>query len=168
MLRPRALAQAVTALLLGLSPASAAALEPPITNPAETISMHPAYTLLNRLPQLPGQFMVLQSSSHNKTGHNGDENWPLYKDEHGDDVIFDAAGPGCVRSIWGTHFAEDAILKFYFDGESEPRYRIREIDFFEGRHPDFPPPLISYERRGHYAVGMAGNCFVPIPFATSL
>ena len=168
MLRPRALAQAVTALLLGLSPASAAALEPPITNPAETISMHPAYTLLNRLPQLPGQFMVLQSSSHNKTGHNGDENWPLYKDEHGDDVIFDAAGPGCVRSIWGTHFAEDAILKFYFDGESEPRYRIREIDFFEGKHPDFPPPLISYERRGHYAVGMAGNCFVPIPFATSL
>jgi len=168
MLKPRAFAPAVTALLLAFGPALAAALEPSIPNPAETISMHPAYTLLNRLPQLPGQFMVLQSSSHNKTGHNGDENWPLYKDEHGDDVIFDAAGPGCVRSIWGTHFAEDAVLKFYFDAESEPRYRIREIDFLEGKHPDFPPPLISYERRGHYAEGMAGNCFVPIPFAKSL
>ncbi len=116
MVKPRAFAQAVTTLLLAFGPALAAALEPPIPNPAETISMHPAYTLLNRLPQLPGQFMVLQSSSHNKTGHNGDENWPLYKDEHGDHVIFDAAGPGCVRSIWGTHFAEDAFLKFYFDG----------------------------------------------------
>jgi hypothetical protein len=168
MSKPRALAQAVTTLLLAFGPALAAALEPQVPNPAETISMHPAYTLLDRLPQLPGQFMVLQCSSHNKTGHNGDENWPLYKDEHGDDVIFDAAGPGCVRSIWGTHFAEDAILKFYFDGESEPRYRIREIDFFEGKHPDFPPPVVSYEHRGHYDLGLAGNCFVPIPFAKSL
>jgi hypothetical protein len=168
MSKPHALAPAVTALLLAFGPALTAALEPLIPTPAETISMHPAYTLLDRLPQLPGQFMVLQCSSHNKTGHNGDENWPLYKDEHGDDVIFDAAGPGCVRSIWGTHFAEDAILKFYFDGESEPRYRIREIDLFEGKHPDFPPPLVSYEHRGHYAEGMAGNCFAPIPFAESL
>ena len=168
MLATSPVRQPAIALLLGLGPALAAAVEPQIPNPEETTSMHPAYTLLKRLPQLPGQFMVLQSSSHNKTGHNGDENWPLYKDEHGDDVIFDAAGPGCVRSIWGTHFAEDAVLKFYFDGETDPRYRIGEIDFFKGKHPDFPPPLVSYERRGHYADGRAGNCFVPIPFSTSL
>jgi hypothetical protein len=157
-----------TGLLLGLGPAPRGALEPPTPNVEETTSMHPAYALLAPLPRLPGQFMVLQSSSHNKTGHNGDENWPLYRDEHGDDVIFDAAGPGCVRSIWGTHFHEDALLKFYFDGEREPRYRIREIDFFAGKHPDFPPPLNSYERRGHYDLGLAGNSFVPIPFARSL
>lgn len=153
-------------LLVGCSQIAAA--DPLTPESEETTSMHPAYTLLERLPQLPGQFQVLQSSSHNKTGHNGDENWPLYKDEHGDDVIFDAAGPGCVRSIWGTHFAEDAVLKFYFDGQAEPHYRIREIDFFEGKHPDFPPPLVSYERRGHYDLGMAGNSFVPIPFGKSL
>ena len=141
---------------------------PPTSRPAEVTSYHPAYTLLERLPRLPRQVLVLQSSSHNKTGHNGDENWPLYKDEHGDDVIFDAAGPGCVRSIWGTHFADDAMLKFYFDGASEPRYRIREIDFFQGQHPDFPSPLVSYEQRGHYDLGMAGNSFVPIPFEKSL
>lgn len=133
-----------------------------------TQSGSPAYTLLDRLTVAPRQVTVHQFSSHNKTGHNGDENWPLYKDEHGDDVIFDAAGPGCVRSIWGTHFAEDAVLKFTFDGEEEPRYKIREIDFFEGKHPHFPAPLVSYERRGHYAGGLAGNSFVPIPFEKSL
>lgn len=160
--------QLAAAALVLTVPARAAPPAPPTSRPAEMTVDRPAYMLLERLPQLPRQLMVLQSSSHNKTGHNGDENWPLYKDEHGDDVIFDAAGPGCVRSIWGTHFAEDAILKFYFDGETAPRYRIREIDFFEGRHPDFPPPLVSYERRGHYDLGMAGNSFVPIPFSKSL
>ena len=162
------LSNATVAILLLINSPLFASSNPPATDSDEIVSSHPAYTLLERLCELPGQVMVLQSSSRNKTGQNGDENWPLYKDEHGDDVIFDAAGPGCVRSIWGTHFAEKAFLKFYFDGEPEPRYRIREIDFFRGQHPDFPAPLVSYEQRGHYDIGMAGNSFVPIPFAESL
>ena len=128
-----------------------------------------AQDLLDRLVQAPGQMQVLQTSSHNKQGRNGDADRPLYKDVHGDDVIFDAAGPGCVRSIWGTWLARDAVLNFYFDGEEKPRYRINEIDFFSGKHPDFPPPLTSYERRGYYGKEpYAGNCFVPIPFSKSL
>ncbi|UCF34980.1 MAG: DUF2961 domain-containing protein [Phycisphaerales bacterium] len=147
------------------SPTTAAAQT---NQPEKSTQVGAAYALLDRLTQLPGQFMVLQSSSHNKTGNNGDENWPLYKDERGDEVIFDAAGPGCVRSIWGTHFDENAVLNFYFDGEDTPRYSIREIDFFTGEHPDFPAPLNAYERRGEYAEGFAGNSFVPIPYRESL
>jgi hypothetical protein len=133
--------------------------------PAQTA----AQDLLNRLLQAPGQLQVLQTSSHNKQGRNGDADKPLYRDGRGNDVIFDAAGPGCVRSIWGTWFDRDAVLNFYFDGEREPRYRINEIDFFSGKHPDFPPPLTSYELRGYYGKEpYAGNCFVPIPFSKSL
>lgn len=128
-----------------------------------------AQALLDRLVQVPRQFQVLQCSSHNKEGHNGDADMPLYIDANKDEVLFDAAGPGCVRSIWGTNFAHDAVLKFYFDGEQEPRYRINEIDFFSGRHPLFPLPLNSYELRGHYGdKPYAGNSFVPIPFSKSL
>jgi hypothetical protein len=128
-----------------------------------------AQDLLDRLLQCPGQLQVLQTSSHNKQGRNGDADRPLYKDSRGDDVIFDSTGPGCVKSIWGTWFARDAVLNFYFDGEREPRYRINEIDFFSGKHPDFPPPLNSYELRGYYGKEpYAGNCFVPIPFSRSL
>lgn len=128
-----------------------------------------ADALLDRLTRVPSQFQVLQTSSHNKGGHNGDANSPLYTDAHGDGVILDAAGPGCVRSIWGTCFPKHAVLKFYFDGESEPRYRINQIEFFSGKHPDFPPPIASYEVRGQYeGPQYAGNCFVPIPFEKSL
>lgn len=139
------------------------------SKPTQETSSAGSSVLLERLVRIPGQMQVLQSSSHNKEGQNGDADIPLYKDAKGDDVIFDAAGPGCVRSIWGTYFTHDAVLNFYFDGQAEPRYRINEIEFFSGKHPDFPPPLNSYERRGYYGdEPFAGNSFVPIPFAKSL
>lgn len=126
----------------------------------------PSYTLLDRLMIAPHNVEVRQFSSHNKKGLNGDENWPLYVDEYGDDVIFDAAGPGCVRSMWGTNFDPEAVLKFFFDGEEKPRYSIKALDFYQGRHPLFPPPLVSYEKRGMWGeIPYAGNSFVPIPFA---
>ena len=133
------------------------------------INTYPAYVLLERLLESPQQIMVHQFSSHNKHGLNGDENWPLYRDDNGDDVIFDAVGPGCIRSMWGTNFEPDAILKFYFNGEKDPRYKINQIDFYKGKHPDFPPPLVSYEKRGMWGDRpFAGNSFVPIPFEKSL
>ncbi len=130
---------------------------------------HPSYRLLEKLLKLPKQVTVHQFSSHNKKGLNGDENWPLYKDTNGDDIIFDAAGPGCVKSMWGTNFDPSALLKFYFDGEENPRYVIPEVAFFNGEHPLFSSPLVSYERRGMWGdKPFAGNSFVPIPFEKSL
>jgi hypothetical protein len=135
----------------------------------EEYRAHPAYGLLERLLEPPGQVLVQQFSSHNKEGLNGDENWPLYQDEHGDDVIFDASGPGCVRSIWGTNYDAESVIKLYFDGEMEPSITANYIDFFKGQHPLFPPPLVSFERRGHWGPKpYAGNSFVPIPFERSL
>jgi hypothetical protein len=124
---------------------------------------------LEKLLELPEQVSVHQFSSHNKKGLNGDADWPLYRDQNGDDVIFDASGPGCVMSMWGTNFDPDAILKFYFDGEKKPRFSIPYIDFFKGEHPLFPSPLVSYEKRGRWGPKpFAGNNFVPIPFEKSL
>lgn len=125
--------------------------------------------LLEKLVRIPPQVSLLQVSSHNKKGVNGDADWPLYKDARGDDVIFDAAGPGCVRSMWGTALDPNAILQFYFDGDKEPRFRINILDFYKGKHPLFPPPLVSYEKRGLWGgEPFAGNSFVPISFSKSL
>lgn len=124
---------------------------------------------LDRLPRLPALHSVHQFSSHNRTGMNSDSKWRLYDDEHGDAVIFDVEGPGCVRSIWSTDIREDAVLKFTFDGEKAPRFEIPMLAFFRGEHPLFPAPLSSYERRGRWGERpFAGNCFVPIPFSRGL
>jgi hypothetical protein len=124
---------------------------------------------LDDLPRLPRNITLHQFSSHNKRGVNGDAEWCLYKDQRGDFVVFDAVGPGCLRSAWQTCFPKDQVLKFDFDGESKPRYEIKTVDFYGGKHPLFPKPLVSCEILGYYAGGdLAGNCFVPVPFAKSL
>ncbi|MDD8026203.1 MAG: DUF2961 domain-containing protein [Acidobacteriota bacterium] len=130
---------------------------------------HPAYRLLDRLLRAPAGLTVRQDSSHNKQGINGDANMPLYKDAAGDDVIFDSVGPGCIRSLWGTAFDPQAVLRFYFDGEAKPRWEINEIEFFKGKLPGFMAPLTSYAKRGLWGgEPFAGNSFAPIPFEKSL
>ncbi len=124
---------------------------------------------LDQLPRLPRNVSVHEFSSHNKKGANGDAEWFLYKDENGDAVVFDAAGPGCVRSIWQTCIPAGQVIKFYFDGETKPRYAMPSVDFYRGKNPAFPPPLNSYQKLGYYIEeAYAGNCFTPIPFAKSL
>ena len=125
--------------------------------------------LLERLLHLPQGVQVLQTSSHNKTGHNWDEYWPQYVDENGEEVLFDVKGPGCLKSMWGTNFDPNGVIKFYFDGQTSPRYQTKIVDFYQGILPEFPRPLVSYERRGRYGdMAFAGNAFVPVPFEKSL
>lgn len=138
-------------------------------SPAVGADLQCAPATLDRLPLLPRNVSVHQISSHNKKGINGDAGWFLYKDEHGDAVVFDAAGPGCLRSFWETCINAEQILKFYFDGESKPRFVLPAIELFQGKHPLFPTPLVSYDKLGYYGEDpRAGNCFLPIPFAKSL
>ena len=125
---------------------------------------------LGLLPVLPdNQVTAGQFSSHSKHQHNGDIGEFLYRDEKGDAVIFDVQGPGRITSMWGTVFDSLSVLNFYFDGQKQPRYSINVIDFYNGRHKDFPSPLVSYDRRGYYIEGAyAGNSFVPVYFDHSM
>jgi len=141
-----------------------------LSAPAHAASAGESATpLLEKLLRVPQHVQVLQSSSHNKTGHNWDEYWPQYVDRNGEEVLLDVTGPGCVKSMWGTNFDPNGVIKFYFDGQTSPRYQAKIVDFYKGALPEFPTPLVSYERRGRYGeMAFAGNAFVPIPFEKSL
>lgn len=124
------------------------------------------YTLDN-LPVVADNVRVLQVSSRNKTGENIDVGQYLYIDSNGDPVMFDAIGPGCIKSIWSTNVVEhDKLLKFYFDDETTPRITIDAYEMYSGKNLLFPAPLSSYAKTGQFEAGVpyAGNCFVPIPF----
>ncbi|HEY3285023.1 MAG TPA: DUF2961 domain-containing protein [Armatimonadota bacterium] len=124
---------------------------------------------LDELPLLPREITVHQFSSHNKKGVNGDAGWSLYKDQHGDSVIFDAMGPGCVKSMWGTAIPADQVVKFYFDGEATPRYSLKATDLYSGKTAPFVSPLSFLKVIGRYeGPQSSANCFVPMPFAKSL
>jgi hypothetical protein len=136
------------------------------------MTIDPAFRIthtLADLPLLPRGVSVRQFSSHNRAGYNKDDDDFLYTDELGDSVIFDTAGPGCVRSMWSTNIPENQVLLFYFDDDLEARYEIPAKQFYAGEHPLFSHPLNSYEKVGYYGeVPFAGNSFIPLPFGKSL
>ncbi len=125
---------------------------------------------LSKLPLLPADnISAKQFSSHSPHQQNGDSEHFLYRDKHGDAVIFDVIGTGCIKNMWGTVIDPESIMKFYFDGEENPRYKINTIDFYKGNNLLFPTPLVSYDRRGYYIEdAYAGNSFAPIFFKKSL
>lgn len=123
---------------------------------------------LDDLPILPQGIAVHEISSHNRRGGNGDCDWSLYDQKNGERVMFDAVGPGCLRSFWQTDISP-RVLNFYFDGEEKPRYSVPLDELYSGKHPAFSAPLCQLLVTGHWNGDQrSGNCFVPIPFAKSL
>jgi len=138
---------------------------------SSTLKTHPSHALFEKVVHVPQGITVNQFSSHNKKGFNSDETWPLYIDENNDEVIFDATGPGCIRSMWATYLDSSATVKFYFDGEKKPSYSMKYVNFYNGDgNSKFSNPLISFERRGTCCINEpnAGNSFIPIPYSKSL
>ncbi len=102
-------------------------------------------------------------SSYDRTGGNDDgfSGKTSFVRKEGDKlVLFDEKGPGCIYRVWSANPGK-VHMRFYFDGETEPRIDIPEWEqMFRGRIEPFMPP-VSINTLG-------GWCsYVPIPFAKS-
>jgi hypothetical protein len=122
------------------------------------------------LPILPRHVLTRQNSSYNRSGINKDSGNFLYIDQNGEAVIFDAYGPGCIRSIFATLILNNPTIKFYFDGAATPLFSMPILDFFSGQHPQFPAPMVSDKVLGYYLGddSRGGNCLLPMAFEHSL
>ncbi|MCL5098860.1 MAG: DUF2961 domain-containing protein [Candidatus Omnitrophica bacterium] len=122
------------------------------------------------LPLLAPDISTYQVSSHNKQGLNGDGGYCLY-DAPPDSasnsetnarraVLFDAIGPGCVRTFWGL--GEHDI---WIELDGKVVVDAAQDDFFQGRIPGFPLPLV---RKALVASGpwkcVSHWSFVPLGF----
>ena len=142
-------------LALGALSAPAHAAEPPLTGDG----------LLSRLTDpvratapLPEGARVIQRSSHEREGGNRD--WGVWspeagrpqtyvRREQGGFVLLDERRPGCLTRMWFTAGAVLGVIdgvgriELFFDGEREPRVDVPAADFFAGRVPGFPQPLVG-------------------------
>jgi hypothetical protein len=171
----------VVAALLGLSAAPAAAAPGALSEQA----------LLRRLADpaaqlsaLPVGVSVTQLSSHDMTGGNldggsydqtvGETALPptFVRMEDGDYVLADELGPGCLTRMWmtgdtnGTQGDPGSFgnLQMFFDGSSTPAINEPVDDFFAGKDPRFPTPLVN-----DYLTSSGGNySYVPFCFAHRL
>lgn len=128
---------------------------------------------------LPEGARVIMRSSHEPEGGNRD--WGVWNDlagrpptyvrrDDGGYVLLDEQRPGCLTRMWFTAAPPlgnvDGLgrLQMRFDGEREPRVDVLATDFFAGRDPRFPMPLV-----GDVWSSSGGNfSYVPFCFARSL
>jgi hypothetical protein len=114
-------------------------------------------------------FSSFDRTGGNDDGFNGTFS-ALYVDTHGEHVIFDAEGPGCLRTLWftsslGGYDALDlGLLRFYFDGEETPRIEVEANELFSGFTAPFVRPLVADNR-----ISTGGFVsWVPLPYRESL
>lgn len=100
-------------------------------------------------------------TSFDPTGGNDDFNHFLRKGPEGWVVLADLKGPGYVSRFWTTgEYDGKHRVRFYFDGEREPRLDLSLDELTGGRDP-FRPPLAAFENYGWFS-------FIPMPYAKRL
>ena len=130
--------------------------------------------LLDDWPVLEPGWEARSFSSFDRTGGNDDgfagTYSALYVEANGENVLFDAEGPGILDTLWFTGPDEggagfDAgVVRFYLDGEDAPRVEISSSALFSGAQPPFLSPLVT---DNSVSTG-AFVSWVPVPFAAHL
>lgn len=78
-------------------------------------------------------------------------------------VLFDADGPGVVTRIWMTTLIKNGVLRFYFDGESIPRFEVPAYDMKQA--PFYTGNALSLVHTHYERDGRGGNTFfLPLPY----
>lgn len=78
-------------------------------------------------------------------------------------VLFDYDGPGAITRIWMTTPFKNGVVRFYFDGEKNPRFEIQGYDMM--RAPFKPGDALSLTHTNYTPEGKGGNTFMlPIPY----
>ncbi len=99
--------------------------------------------------------------SHDRTGANEDYNHFQGTTDDGQCILADLKGPGVVTRLWFTGIQADRKLRFYFDGEREPRLAFSWADLRAGVTPfDCAPVSVDEQNCWH--------SYLPIPFRRRL
>src|SRR5207248_3082406 len=107
---------------------------------------------LDLLPRFRSGMKVASISSYDRTGGNDDGfsgKYSFIRKEGDGLVIADLKGPGVITRIW-TPTPTDEPIEFYFDGESEPRIRMKYRELFDGSKAPFVAPISGFGSGGFY------------------
>lgn len=147
-----------------------AATAPVLARVAPPFDVGSTAAALEHWPDLVAGIETRAFTSFDRRGGNDDGfagTWSeLYEDERGEHVIFDAAGPGVLRTLWFTSKVDGngpldlGQVRFYFDGESEPRIALDADALFEGSRAPFVLPLVA----GNQVTSGGFASWAPLPY----
>ena len=133
---------------------------------------------LARLPSLP--FHCLQASSYDRaqTDPSNPSTWFANKDYEQfirtetnegrkEWVIMEQQGPGCITRFWIPLHGpkKEQLIRFYFDGAGTPSLALKINDLLSGcGFVKTPFAFVASDEKA--TEGVAGNLYLPIPFAS--
>ena len=121
---------------------------------------------IEKLPYYRPGVQARYEGSIDKTGGNADYDWSLYE-KNGEWVLLDVKGPGCILNFVQHRYpsSETPVFRFYFDGESAPRFTIDHRSFGE-EYPFIEPLASRYIGPEDFGRGpiRVVRSFVPMPF----
>ncbi len=117
-------------------------------------------TNLNKIARLDVEPTELISSS-DLTGANEDYNHFQGRTGDGQVILADLKGPGVVSRFWMTGIPDDKKVRFYFDGEKQPRLEFSWRDLRMG-YPPFDTEPVSIDEQNCW------HTYLPIPFRRRL
>lgn len=122
---------------------------PRIAPPVDVVSTNGAIEHWARI--VPG-VEARAITSYDRNGGNDDGFGGTYSELYADGdehVIFDAAGPGVLRTLWFTSKVDGngplslGTVKFYFDDEKTARFSVDADTLFAGTTAPFVAPLVA-------------------------
>ena len=122
-----------------------------------------------QLPVYDAAAAVKYEGSISKTGDNADWDWGMFRDEHGEWVLMEADGAGCIFNFTQHRYPTSRVptFRFYFDGADEPTLTVIPADF--GNCDALPSPyagrFVGPEENGRGPIWVVRS-FVPMPFRT--
>lgn len=132
---------------------------PRIAPPVDVVTTAGA---LDQWPRIVPGVEARAFTSYDRGGGNDDGFSGTYSElyeERGEHVVFDAYGPGVLRTLWftsangGNAPLSLGVIRFYFDDEAKPRYAVDADALYAGATKPFLSPLVAgnQESSGGYA-----------------
>ncbi|MDR3691990.1 MAG: DUF2961 domain-containing protein [Fimbriimonas sp.] len=135
-------------------------------------SLLPQMTDLTFLTHRPSpRFKMAQASSYDRRSDPGPNSDPFANGDAGnfvrventtagkEYVMADLKGPGAVVRLWSAN--PSGNLRFYFDGETTPRIKVKMSEFLTGKIAPLEMPFA-------YAAASGCDVYFPFPYARSL
>lgn len=109
-----------------------------------------SYDRASKVPGGPNWFANGDNGQYIRTEQVGD---------HKEHVMAALKGPGAVVRIWSAN--PSGTFRFYFDGETEPRLKVRAADLLTGKYEPLTDPFA-------YTASQGTDLYFPFPYEKSL
>lgn len=135
----------------------------------ESLTRHPAHTIQMVSSHDRRSLSPAEEGWFANDDYSGYERYDTLPSGRIERVLFDEQGAGAITRLWMTALDKRGTLRFYFDGEEEPRWVVPAYDMMRSGLTLSKELLFSHTSYKEPINEIGGSsCYLPLPFAKGL